>query len=204
MLRLLSAALVTAVTCSGCTDDLPALPDSRVSDSGGVRDASTVDQAQTRDLPLPTDAGMPPDAGRPLDGPLPIDAGQAPDVGNTNLCNADGDCTVFEDCCSCRAELKWVTPASCKMACSANKCEQWNLAKPVAYCVAGRCEVTSGSGCNAAGQCQVVNNCCMCNVWPASLPVPSCSITCVVDACTAEGLKNPKAICAGGLCRLTL
>lgn len=61
-------------------------------------------------------------------------------------CKADGDCKVFEDCCSCEGVPKADNPPVCKMACTTKKCAALGVSSTEVACVAGRC--VKGFECN--------------------------------------------------------
>jgi hypothetical protein len=216
--------LVAALSLPACTDDNPATGDGSVSDGTkdtnaseqGTPDKGVVEGGQGDGTPVdgtPADGtpvdGTPAD-GTPADG-TPVDGtpgdGTPADGTPFKRCKNDGDCKVFQDCCSCRGVLTSENPPICKKACKRSTCDVW-FAQPESYCVNGRCKVGEGAA-NSCGNttksCRLINDCCRCLAVPASnTSIPACSIkACFVDTCTGQGLSTARAVCTNGNCRLS-
>jgi hypothetical protein len=57
-------------------------------------------------------------------------------------CEKDSDCTIFADCCSCRAvSAKAPLPPSCDSVCGESKCEVKSKTIDNVACVSGRCKL---------------------------------------------------------------
>jgi hypothetical protein len=57
-------------------------------------------------------------------------------------CKKDGDCTIFADCCSCRAVLaSKPPPVPCESVCGESKCEVKGITIDNVVCDAGRCVI---------------------------------------------------------------
>lgn len=57
-------------------------------------------------------------------------------------CEKDADCTIFADCCSCRAvSAKAPLPPSCDGICGESKCEVKGKTLDNVACVAGHCKL---------------------------------------------------------------
>ena len=122
-------------------------------------------------------------------------------------CDADQDCKVVSDCCSCKGIYQWEQPASCPVACAAPKCDNWGLSWHRAYCVGGRCKVTAQAGsCATDADCIKINDCCNCLALPKTVSgPPTCPLAnCYVPTCSVEGLATTAARCVAGVCRLVL
>jgi hypothetical protein len=57
-------------------------------------------------------------------------------------CEKDSDCTIFADCCSCRAvSAKAPLPASCDSVCGESRCEVKGKTIGDVACVSGHCKL---------------------------------------------------------------
>ncbi len=57
-------------------------------------------------------------------------------------CKKDSDCTIFADCCSCRAVLaSKPPPVPCESVCGESKCEVKGITIDNLACDAGRCVI---------------------------------------------------------------
>lgn len=57
-------------------------------------------------------------------------------------CEADGDCTVVEDCCSCLAILQGTEAPNCDLQeCLQSACGAMGVSTPIAQCELGSCEL---------------------------------------------------------------
>jgi hypothetical protein len=122
---------------------------------------------------------------------------------------------VINDCCQCTAYdlAKPPTPIDCAQKCDAPMCQALGLAAgPFAYCVGGRCVLTSaphGEGCTTDADCALVNDCCRCMALTtamAKLLESQCAADCFQPACDGLGLGSVKVRCevGAGTCRLSL
>lgn len=58
------------------------------------------------------------------------------------VCEKDSDCTIFADCCACRAvSSKAPLPPSCEGICGESKCEVKGKTLDDVACVAGHCKL---------------------------------------------------------------
>ena len=195
------AVLIGAGAVAGCSDSAtPAKTDGAAAkDTGAAKDGQTIDTSGQTDTSAVVDKGAA-DKGISADKGIIADKGTNADKGTPDCVN-DGDCKVFQDCCTCKAVPLGQNPGICKRACKQDTCDAW-FNTPGAYCVGGKCKVGEAAvkSCSVKGDCRLVNDCCTCLAVPAKLSLPTCGIkSCFVSTCVGQGLSRATADCVKGI-----
>jgi hypothetical protein len=184
--RLMMFCLGTALAAAGCASNEPAaagerVPMERVADGGTlIADAPSDSAVVVGDSPGPA-----PDATAEAAVSLSVDGGAAA------LCQADNDCQLVSDCCSCQAILRGEKAPSCdpNRSCVMSVCAQYKGVDR-GRCSAGRCVL--GFDCVGPALCKRLPPVC-----------PLGQVPQVVDGCYGECVDAQQCatVASCALCR---
>jgi hypothetical protein len=121
--------------------------------------------------------------------------GGAPAPGEA--CSTTDDCTLFADCCQCRAIEAGTTRGMCRLNCLQDACSAMGITDQDVACIAGRCVLNRACD-NRGVTCRVAVPECLINEVPEvaddcytgqCLPVDQCSRVSSCEVCEKAGLE---------------